>query len=309
MADDVSTAGLNLQKRRLASVHVHSVPHKLMMVRPKQKLNHLRGAVAERVTNSACAVKLEGKSGDKRRMKVIQPNCRVQFTAEDIDFIQAVLGAKAGQGECLVQLLADEECRDLILDDAALFHALLERSGCLRVSSHFYFYVLVRHVLRRAGVEDRAVADYVAEVLAEFSRIDRTRCIIPGQTGTLDYFFEMLAALRTADERTRFYIRAHIGNHSLFLSGIFPERIRYRTESRGFPDLKYYEALGESNFRLASDHRLAARYDLGSVFSTLAERFQTTRQALNDLTDRLLSIGDLDLPSEVSWRGAADSSD
>ena len=185
MADDVSTAGLNLQKRRLASVHVHSVPHKLMMVRPKQKLNHLRGAVAERVTNSACAVKLEGKSGDKRRMKVIQPNCRVQFTAEDIDFIQAVLGAKAGQGECLVQLLADEECRDLILDDAALFHALLERSGCLRVSSHFYFYVLVRHVLRRAGVEDRAVADYVAEVLAEFSRIDRTRCIIPGQTGTL----------------------------------------------------------------------------------------------------------------------------
>ena len=264
MADDVSTAGLNLQKRRLASVHVHSVPHKLMMVRPKQKLNHLRGAVAERVTNSACAVKLEGKSGDKRRMKVIQPNCRVQFTAEDIDFIQAVLGAKAGQGECLVQLLADEECRDLILDDAALFHALLERSGCLRVSSHFYFYVLVRHVLRRAGVEDRAVADYVAEVLAEFSRIDRTRCIIPGQTGTLI----------TSSKCLRRYARPT--NEPVFTSGRtsgttrfpvrFSERIRYRTESRASRP-KVLRSAGESNFRLASDHRLAARYDLGSVFS------------------------------------------
>ena len=79
-------------------------------------------------------------------MKMIQPNCRVQFAAEDIEFIVSVLGHKTGDMDCLVKLLTDEETRDLILDDEELFRALLERRGCLRVSTHFYFYVMVRQV-------------------------------------------------------------------------------------------------------------------------------------------------------------------
>src|SRR5580765_6760391 len=163
-------------------------------------------------------------------MKMIQPNCRIQFAAEDIEFILSVLGRKLGTAECLVKLLGDEESRDVILDDEALFHALLERRGCLRVSSRFYFYILVRHVFRRSDIQDRMVADYVAEVLSEFSCAERSRCMIHGEPKSLDYFFEMLTALRTADERTTFFVRAHIGNYSLFLSGVFPDRIRFRAE-------------------------------------------------------------------------------
>jgi hypothetical protein len=231
-------------------------------------------------------------------MKMIQANCRIQFTAEDIDFILSILGPKSGNAECLIQLLADEGSRDLILDDEALYHAFLEQRGCLTVSTRFYFYVLVRHVLRRAGIDDRSVADYVAEVLCEFSLTERNRCVIPGQTGGLDYFFEMLAALQNADERTAFYIRAHIGNHSLFLSGVFLDRIRFRAESKGFPDVSYYEGLGQTNFRVASDHRLAEKYSLGPIFSTLAEQFQPTRRALNDVAQRLFSLGDTDYSLE-----------
>ncbi|HWW01503.1 MAG TPA: hypothetical protein VNZ64_17530 [Candidatus Acidoferrum sp.] len=225
-------------------------------------------------------------------MKMIQPNCRAQFAAEDIEFILSVLGAKLGTAECLVKLLADEESRDLILDDEALFHALLERRGCLRVSSRFYFYILVRQVFRRSDIEDRAVADYVAEVLAEFARAERGRCVVPGQPAPLDYFFEMLAALRTADDRTSFFVRAHIGNYSLFLSGVFPERIRSRAEARGFPSLKYYEGMGRTQYRVASDHRLAQRYDLAGILNTLSERFGATRLALNDIADRLFTLGE-----------------
>src|SRR5260221_2901465 len=224
-------------------------------------------------------------------MKLIQSNCRAQFAVEDVEFILSVLGGKIGTAECLVQLLSDEESRDLILDDEALLHALLERRGCLRVSSRFYFYILVRHVFRRADLQDRAVADYVAEVLAEFSHAERARCVVPGQSNPLDYFFEMLTALRSADDRTSFFIRAHIGNYSLFLSGVFPERIRFRAEARGFPDLKYYEGLGRSSYRVASDHRLAQRYALSPIFNTLSERFETTRLALNDIADRLFFVG------------------
>jgi len=225
-------------------------------------------------------------------MKVIQPNCRVQFAAEDIDFIVSVLGRKIGTAACLIQLLADEGSRDLILDDEELLHALLERRGCLRVSTHFYFYILVRHVFKRSDIQDRSVADYVAGLLAEFARTERARCVVPGQQNPMDYFFEMLAALQTADDRTSFHIRAHIGNYSLFLSGVFPDRIRFRAEKRGFPDLKYYEAVGRTQYRAASDHRLAQRYELSGIFNTLADRFEATRLALNNMADRLISLGD-----------------
>jgi hypothetical protein len=228
-------------------------------------------------------------------MMMIRPNCRAQFAAEDIDFILSVLGRKIGTAECLVKLLADDESRDVILDDEELLHALLERHGFLRVSSRFYFYILVRQVFRRSDIRDRPVADYVAEVLAEFSRTERMRCVVPGQTAPLDYFFEMLAALQTADDRTSFFIRVHIGNHSLFLAGVFPDRIRYRAEARGFPDLKYYEGLGRTQYRAASDHRLAQRYEVAEILSTLAERFETTRLALNDIADRYFFIGDSSL--------------
>jgi hypothetical protein len=147
-------------------------------------------------------------------MKFIQPNCRVQFTAADVEFILASLGRKSGDAACLTQLLADPDSRDAILDDEKLFHAVLENRGCLTISSHFYFYILVRHVLRRSGLDDRMVADYVAEILAEYSHIERARVRAPGESAPLDYFFEMLLALQRADDRCGFELRAHIGSFS-----------------------------------------------------------------------------------------------
>src|SRR5215204_3256519 len=208
-------------------------------------------------------------------MKVIQPNCRVQFTAADIDFIVANLSRKTGDADCITSLLSDPESRDTILDDEGLFHALLENRGCLSVSSHFYFYILVRHVLRRTGIDDRVVSDYVAEILAEYSNIERTQCRVPSQAEPLNYFFEMMMALQRADDRNSFELRAHIGSHALFITGVFPDRIRVRAEKRGFPGLRYFESVGQASFRAASDHRLAARYDLAGIFETLSERFRT----------------------------------
>jgi len=225
-------------------------------------------------------------------MRVIQPNCRVQFTAADVDFIVANLGRKTGGADCVTQLLSDPDSRDAILDDEGLFHALLENRGCLTVSSHFYFYILVRNVLKRTGIDDRVVADYIAEILSEYSNIERTECRVHGQPEPLNYFFEMLMALQRGDDRNNFELRAHIGNHALFITGMFPDRIRVRAEKRGFPDLRYFEGVGKSSFRIASDHRLAERYELATVFDTLADRFRTARQALNDLSERLLAWED-----------------
>ncbi len=238
-------------------------------------------------------------------MNVVRPNCRFQFTAEDIEFILSVLRPKVDSAECLIQLLAEEDSRDLILDDEALFHAVLERRECLRISPRFYFYVLVRQVFRRSGILERKVADYVAELLAEFSQVKRTQLRLPNQAQPLEYCFEMLAALHYADDTACFHIRAHLGNHSLFLSGVFPDRIRFQAERHGAPGLRYYEEIGRASYRKARDHRLALKYDLASVFDTLSERFHVTRRALNDLNDRLLHLGEPE-PDLRSFLGPAD---
>jgi hypothetical protein len=229
-------------------------------------------------------------------MTVIHANCRVQFTADDVAFILAALGKGVNDSAALVALLTDVESRDAILDDPNLVRALLEQRGCLRVSHRFYFYVLVRHVLRQSGLDDRALSDYVAEVLAEFSREERSNCVIQGQPHPLKYYFEMLAALQTADDYTTFCVQAHIGNHSLFLTGVFPDRIRHRAERRGFPNLRYYQDLGRASFKAISDHRLARRYELSPIYETLSTRFEQTRLALNELADRIFSLGDPEVP-------------
>ncbi len=223
---------------------------------------------------------------------IIQPNCRAQFTSEDMDFVVSVLTPASDRVQSLVRLFTDPDSLDVILDDDMIFRALLENAVCLRVSKQFYFYILVRHVLRRSGIDDRAVADYVAELLAEFSLAERARNPLPEGSQPMDYLVDMLAAIEKSDERTRFLIRAHVGNHSLFLSGVFPERVHFRAQFRGAPEMEYYESLGSANFRVAGDHRLAQQLELTPIFSRLAEQFHAIRLALNDMTDRIISLGD-----------------
>jgi hypothetical protein len=64
--------------------------------------------------------------------------------------------------------------------------------------------------------------------------------------------------------------------------------------------------MGKTQYRVASDHRLAHRYDLTAYSQRLAERFGATRLALNDISERLFSLGDPDYSLEalLQARGA-----
>ncbi len=228
-------------------------------------------------------------------MKVVQANSRVRFTAEDIAFILRVLGRDGQDHEFLNLLFADEESRDHILDDPALYRALTTSNHCVPVSMPFYFYVLVRQVFLKAGIDDRAVADYVASLLVEFSRAENVPLRVPPDQSPIEYVFEMLAASARADDRTRYFIQAHIGNHTLFVSGVFSERIQYRAQRRGAPGLSYYEGVGAGSFRAARDHQLARQHELVGVYDRLSEDFPSARLALHDLSDRLLHF------SEPAW--------
>jgi len=231
-------------------------------------------------------------------MELVLPRCRTGITADDLDFIVAAV-ARDGRKVSLVKLLEDAECRDLILDDEALRRVILESPKQLSISSQLYFYILARHALRRVDIHCRDVADYVGALLVEFSRMERVRTARRGRR-PMDYLVDMLVAMDGVDDYTRFVIQVHIGNFSLFWSGIFPRHLLHRHNRRGAPKLEYYESIGSTNFGVASHHRLAEKYNVANILRTLADSFHRTRLALNDLSERLTFV---DAPDFTICRG------
>jgi hypothetical protein len=234
---------------------------------------------------------------------MVRANCRARFTAADFDFIVRTLARSQSDQVSLVDLLSDIEMRDSILDHPRLVDAILNHCGHLRISSQFYFYVLARHVLQQGGIGDRKLCDYVASLLETFSHASRLRA--PQTQGrsaestTADsscreqYISDILIALNRATPEQAFLLRAHIGNYSLFISGIFhPAVAGQRGSLRGGPDLEFYEQVGRTNYQLVASHAVARRCELDDVFEGLADRFRDVRLALNQLSDRLINLDD-----------------
>jgi hypothetical protein len=220
---------------------------------------------------------------------MIRANCRARFTAADFDFIVRTLARSQTDQVSLVDLLSDVETRDSILDHPRLVDAILNHCGHLRISSHFYFYILARHVLQQGGIGDRKLCDYVGSLLETFSRASRLQ--VSDEAGHLaeQYISDMLIALSRATPEQAFLLRAHIGNYSLFISGIFHENTQRRS-LRGGPDIKFYEQIGRTNFQLVASHTTARHCELDDVFEGLADRFRDVRLALNQLSDQLLNL-------------------
>ena len=220
---------------------------------------------------------------------MIRANCRARFTAADFDFIVRTLARSRGDSVSLVELLSDSETRDSILDHPRLVETILSNTGHLHISSQFYFYVLARHVLRQAGIADRKLSDYIGSLLETFSRTNRLEMPDKIDNHAHEYISDMLIALKRATPEQTFLLRAHAGNYSLFISGIFHENTQRRS-MHGAPDIEFYEQIGRTNYQLVASHETARRCELNDVFRGLADRFHDVRLALNDLSDRLLNL-------------------
>jgi hypothetical protein len=223
---------------------------------------------------------------------VIQANCRAQFTADDFSFVVRTLARSQRDAVSLVSLLSDEAERDAILDHDLVYRSLVDDGGCLRVSAAFYFYVLTRRVLRQVGVEERALSDYVAAVLLAFSHTSQLRAhnTEPATARSFTYVSDLLTQLAACPPEQAFVLRTHLANYSLFLSGMFAERITSHAERRGAPGLSFYESVGQSAYLHVAQHPQARRTDLHTVFEQLGNGFHGIRVALNRLTDSLLHL-------------------
>jgi hypothetical protein len=217
---------------------------------------------------------------------MILANLRQRLTPADRAFVRALLaGGDRRRGAWLARR-EEVEGPAALLDDPRLPELLRGAAGHAAPSAPLFVYVTVRHALKRSGLDDARLADYVGALVLEFGLRDRAWRIAHHDDAEYRYLADILAAAEGTPGRRAFLLSAHLGNFSLWLAGIFPDYITERRDRRGGPDLAYYEALGAQGFRLASGDALAARLDLADVLARAAEQFSEIRVALNRLSDR-----------------------
>lgn len=216
---------------------------------------------------------------------MILPTIRASFSRRDVLHLVRLLGHGDEDIVAGAEQRLDEEGPDALLDDPRVLNALLTDPEA-SAPTNLVFYVLVRHALLEVGLEDRGTADYVASLLVAFGRQGRAYRVSDATTDEYHYLVDMVARLATADRREAFLLRSHLGNFSLWLSGLFPDYLESRSRRKGAPSIRYYERMGTTGYHLAARSPEAASLGLDGILSGVADHFSGVRSALNLVSDR-----------------------
>jgi hypothetical protein len=219
---------------------------------------------------------------------MIRADLRSRLRAADVELVILLLSRGSAYRRAAVERQLAAEGPDALLEKPELLERLLAVRTMLVPSEALFFYVVLRHALRRSGVDDRDLADYLGSLMLEFGRRDRAWRVDWNDDARHAYLVDILADLDATTGERRFRVMAHLGNYALWLSGLFPDYIAARQLRSGGPGVTYYDALGSRGFGMASDHELADRYGLEDVFRSAAERFSDIRAALNGVSERYL---------------------
>jgi hypothetical protein len=137
---------------------------------------------------------------------------------------------------------------------------------------------LVEHAFcSEVGMCDPGLTDYVADLLVDFTHIDRLNAIRNASGRPLDQVAAMLvlssdeAPTSTADRDRAMYRR--IGDYTLFWAGIYPEQLK-RASHDPSDVLLDYVSNGKRSYAIASNLARDDDAPPSSLFRQLSEEFE-----------------------------------
>ena len=261
---------------------------------------------------------------------------REKWSHRDLRFVVKTLLPERSDPEHVMTLLReDHTLLKAMLQDDRLFHGLMiDEEAFVSVSPRFFFQVLLLRARRDLEQElytierrqmqkvilfdanrvvallaDPAVNDYLAVMLASFTRINSTTIPIRVRQGVWHRLrvndLDVDSLLRYAqilDEEYRFATYQRIGDACLFLTGLFPEYIgasqvyphskQPRPKLRGtlVHSFEDYEAYGRTFYHMAARHRRARKQGMVQILTTLSEQFILAEKPLAFIGERYLSL-------------------
>jgi hypothetical protein len=261
---------------------------------------------------------------------------RWRLVHRDLRFlVEALMPGYRDKDQAVELLATDDAMIERMLDDERLFSRLMDDQNALvRASPWLFFTVLLRRARRELRLEaftverrDRqkvvlfdtdqvtdlleqeAVLDYLAVMLASFTRVESMTVRSRVRKGVWHRFRVseldvdgMMRLTQTVDEPFRFEPYKRTADVCLFLTGMFPEYIeaqhRYPASQQTRPGargricvtLEDHEAHGRAFYRLAAEHERARMEGLDGILTTLSEHFILAEKPLSFLANRYLQF-------------------
>jgi hypothetical protein len=150
-----------------------------------------------------------------------------------------------------------------------------------------------RHVLRGARVHDVQVAEYVAGVLTDFTHVDNLYRIRNTRGRRLEDVAEMLIESNPLLDAGSFdrerEVRKHIGDFTLFFTGLFPEAVASlpRIRPLSMDTFVDYIAAGKRSYAVVAAFNLFEYEREAPLFRCLSDRFEECVFGLNHVKREL----------------------
>ncbi len=131
---------------------------------------------------------------------------------------------------------------------------------------------------REIGLCDPTVLAYLVELLTDFIHTERINTMADGSGRRVEDMVEILVEAEAgpetgSDERRRMYHR-HIGDYTLFWTGVYPEILQRMKRRPSCDNLLSYSQQGKRSYGIASELSDDGMQPPASVLRTLSEQFE-----------------------------------
>ncbi len=153
-----------------------------------------------------------------------------------------------------------------------------------------------RHYNDELGMRDQEVSGYVANMLAEFCEVDqlfklRSAAGKPlGDVGEMLLESDPIYGPAPSFDRER-QVRKHIGDFTLFFTGMFPESInRFRMRRQRLENFVDFMKAGKESYYIVSKFEFFEYAKVAPLFARLSEHFEQCVYGLNLVKNELADM-------------------
>ena len=153
-----------------------------------------------------------------------------------------------------------------------------------------------RHYAEEIGIRDPQIVAYVSHLLAEFCECDQLYKVRDSANRPLADVGEMLLESdpvygpAPSFDRER-QVRKHIGDYSLFFSGMFPESLnRHRLRKHRLEGFLDFIKAGKESYYIVSKFEHFEYAKVAPLFSRMAQDFERLVYGLNQVKNELQEL-------------------
>ncbi|RLE10658.1 hypothetical protein DRJ00_00740 [Candidatus Aerophobetes bacterium] len=151
--------------------------------------------------------------------------------------------------------------------------------------SRLFFSLTEKNFYGVIGLVDPNLVDYIAGILTDFTYVDNLYKIRDAKGRRLEDVGEMLIESSRVEKTGQFdrerEIRKHIGDYTLFMTGIFPESLKRLKGSLRLDFFVDYIKAGKESYYMVSEFSTSEYRKQAPLFRRLAENFDLCVIGLN----------------------------